>query len=750
MSRHPVKRAMCNGANMCPLLAENASPLIEQTLPRPSSIGVLHPLTCHHNQRAARSTGAFETGEAASIVGCCCHVCRSPRGAWRRHGLEDEVECILAALRSSVDGNQSSVAPPQSPVRSKSQALSMQASMSEGKLLGTATFAPGLAVPASPIALRSPSARLFPKQGSRAAPAVQYGRRRRESLQYGELQECLALLASGQVRPASAPAAGRQGPRTPGELQAHADRVRNRRLANDRDFVERCRNEWDAKIAKIEQRCVARAGHRSASLEKQKNSLRLQAEAKLRWQQWLPILRLIVALQSFHELAVSGRVLGLLSKCGQPMMQMLEQTMQSKRAEHLLHAREPPPRGRWSSVQRLLLSRCMSMRPPLAALTVAAPELAPSDARLSTLRSLRGGCSCLAHGAGLHESLRRAAMASQLLPRLRLMATAGAKGIGDSQWSSCLEEAQLAVRRWQHVNRQWGVLTRCISAALKFSRRWQRLRSGRIVASFLLHIVIHQHLGACFKSRFVGIRKAQRAIRAWVLREATKREVMQRLLEQCEIELLKQHWAAEDMTLLLHEKQMLRQIRGVRERKVHERLITITQENRRRYKRPRSAADFDYIRERLRQHRLPPVLIFLGAQHADAARRLIWRRQLQERRRQELAHARELQMWHDVEQAVRLIDPSGRNPAPRPPAPKLQRLPFFVEVAAVRQIVRGIREWYSGDRMSLQEQIREMTETYSMQGRGDKWRDTPHKFSAVDDAIMGIVRAVLLQEQPCM
>merc|ERR1719433_752759 len=123
-------------------------------------------------------------------------------------------------------------------------------------------------------------------------------------------------------------------------------------------------------------------------------------------------------------------------------------------------------------------------------------------------------------------------------------------------------------------------------------------------------------------------------------------------------------------------------------------MVAIAEANRRRVRRPRTDSDHEFLSKRLEECRIPPALISLSAEHADFARRLIWRRTFQERLRLQQVHERELRTWQDIEQAIRMIDPTGHNPAPRPEPPKTERLPFFLEASAVQRIIQAVGDWH--------------------------------------------------------
>jgi len=567
-------------------------------------------------------------------------------------------------------------------------------------------------------------------------------------------------------RPTSAPC-GR--PRS-----VHSQRAKDavaRRLDYEREFVEKSRAAWDQKMASIE-----RHRHRQAISHRRESAVQKQeasekAAALERCQHWMPLLGAAFALRSLSELLVSGRMLRLAARLREPEVSQVKQQLawreESAKRAALRNSSKILPwvDGACGPASLIVLARAgrvlAQLRPELSHPTsptspaprpttpasgfVASPAGSIGSIRRGVLlnRSAQLALVRRMHAKAVVEHIVRAAEVGRFFPELREKAAAGFRpSEADWFWQEYQGEVQRVVEKWRGNLLRWRVVATCLRAVGIFARERKRKISGRLLSSFLLTLVIHKRLVVAWKHNMACVRRIQRAVRKWLRNESTKQRVMEELFSRCEARMLKKRWAEEDLALLERERRLLRRSRCLEEKKVHELLINLTLKNHEHYRRPKKPEDLAYIQQRLKEDRLPPFLIALSIQHVGAARNLLRDRILRERMRLDQQHERELQMWRDIEQAVKMIHPESGNPAPQPTPPKHQPLPPL-KVCSVVQIIREVSEWYGTHKPTFQAEVSKMSPERREMRRSLKWWG---ELGCIDKAIRDIVHKVFLHQ----
>lgn len=213
------------------------------------------------------------------------------------------------------------------------------------------------------------------------------------------------------------------------------------------------------------------------------------------------------------------------------------------------------------------------------------------------------------------------------------------------------------------------------------------------MAKFLEELCGQQSVMFALKILLVRVRRLQRVVRAYFVKQETKRILVGDQLRRAEVKMLKRQWAESDLDIISRETKRLRKIRSATERKGCERAIEIAKQSHRRYMRPKSAEDYEYVKFMLNRHCVPVWLLTACARHAESTRRMLVNRILDERLRKRRAYIDDSVVWDDVDQALRLMN--GSNAAERPRQPVFPRLPFLIEPLLLQRIISRLRQWHS-------------------------------------------------------
>jgi len=260
-------------------------------------------------------------------------------------------------------------------------------------------------------------------------------------------------------------------------------------------------------------------------------------------------------------------------------------------------------------------------------------------------------------------------------------------------WGKLEEEFQRAICRKNQAWLRWDLPLRVVVFWAKLQRRRIFRNAACIVASFLEDFCSHRNRKLALKLLLLRVIRVQRAVRAYFMKQETKRILVADMLRRLEVKLLKRQWSEADLTIISRESKRLRQTHVAKERKRCERAIKMARQSVRRYMRPKSAEDYEFIKLMMNRHCLPSWLLAACSQHTEGTRRRLIGRILDERCRKRRAYAVELKFWEDIEQAVQLMH--ALNTAEKPSQPIFRRLPFLVEVHLLQRIVSRLRQWHS-------------------------------------------------------
>lgn len=534
-------------------------------------------------------------------------------------------------------------------------------------------------------------------------------------------------------------------------------------------FMEKSRVAWEAKMATIEKRCMERVKRNGSISDFRRAKFQSKAQNLERCQNWMPAVAVALAMQSLHEVLVLGRISKFLSRLQEPLRQEVEDrvTWQEERFSYLAIPNCPRnvlrARRLWTAAQRLLfghVARALTQGAPSPAAAAAtapssrsASHLAPGQHRRNSLRlqaGLKGKSPCqllLARRAHFHLAslrLRHAAVGALVLPPVRLLAL-GRPYYGEAcaEWQSFLDKARTTVRDSQRLQLKWGILLRCVRAILLFSWKIQRHKSGTIILSFILKCMISNHLLVACKHTLTSVKKIQRAMRGWLEYETTKRRDTEDLFYRCEVSLLKKRWSEHDKALIDRERKLLDTESNYKERKARELMINITVKNLQLYKRPKTEVEADLLEKRIQAHRVPPALTAFCIQQVLHARKILRDYMLRERKKREQKYVHDMQIWSDIEQAVKLIDPVGSNPAHQPSKPAKPAW-SGLKAADVASIVQRLNDWYVEHKDVYKDEIARIPRLQSKRKtRSRKWEEGEAP-DVVCSAVRDIVHSVLL------
>lgn len=705
---------------------------------RPQSAS-LHPITLRHNSQLAQSTGALFVKHDEQVMAdstCRCGICRSPRGAWRHDELHSEVQYKLLEVRKSPWISEDETVPSVSTKAKIPISRQTTLNLKDSELVETSWIAPGGAsdnpffnrrqrlddTASLPSSLTTPMSTLSPM------------RKGKTLLDEATLLDVWKNIDAGSNRrPTSAPAAGRSAER---EKRARAVVANKRR--NHHGYVQRCREAWDSKMAIIDSRQRERAQRlqREAEAREEISSLRIQMQERLRG--WATLLYVVVVLQSLHELAISGRILKIVSMGGEAMQKTVDWQWK------FLQGKDTRARSTGGGI---VGNKLIAMRQQILLTRVcrALGGEAPSSRPPSPVHIARKDSTTL-------DKLNMAVRLSVMFPELRRGSVSLAAESPDADIRECLNQIQLASVKRQHVWKKWTTPIFGILFCAKLSRRHRSQKSGRIINSFLRTLIVYNHMHMAVKQRMGCIRKIQRFMKKWLDRERTRVYLISELLDRCEGDIVKRRWAEEDRAVIIKEGRRLTRIHAVKERKQCERVIAVAKENYRRYMHPKSDADFFFVREQLDRFRMPLFVRKLLAHHVIAARKTLVKRKLAEHAERHEKYMQEVQMWHDIEQAIQLIDPSGQNLASFPIAPEQKQLPFLVEESSVNKIVRRARTWCEKNRDLLRGHAQEATWMSAIPALCVSSKKSGSKLSVaatrINASMCGIVSGVIQQHGP--
>jgi hypothetical protein len=171
----------------------------------------------------------------------------------------------------------------------------------------------------------------------------------------------------------------------------------------------------------------------------------------------------------------------------------------------------------------------------------------------------------------------------------------------------------------------------------------------------------------------------------------------------CEEHELKRMWASADRKTLQSERNRLMGIRSAKDKENVERIIALTRENMKRYLHPKTEGDFVIVRTMLDRQLLPSGLRAVTIAQIFTRKRMIYKKALICYDFDLEAYNRASTTWRDIDQAIRMLDPHGSNPAPVPRKPLQPRLSTQIDKDCLRRIVFRVMRWYEDNHQALQE-----------------------------------------------
>lgn len=241
---------------------------------------------------------------------------------------------------------------------------------------------------------------------------------------------------------------------------------------------------------------------------------------------------------------------------------------------------------------------------------------------------------------------------------------------------------------------RWRFMLAVACAIVRMQRNRKRHRAATVILTVTPLLLAHVNFFHEIKLRLYFIKYIQRSVRRNRLRGEGRHMIIRRMLERTELELLRRHWADEDVAIIKRERKRLQGIRAAKERKNCELMIATSKENYRRCHNPKTDADRAHIQRLLARHGLPSRLWYRCTDHVVETRKELLRRELDDRTRGHEAYLRALQTWQDIENVIQLMDPSGHNPAPRPEPPTKRYIPNTLDHGLIPVIVKKVQHWY--------------------------------------------------------
>jgi len=237
------------------------------------------------------------------------------------------------------------------------------------------------------------------------------------------------------------------------------------------------------------------------------------------------------------------------------------------------------------------------------------------------------------------------------------------------------------------------------------------------VTSSLIQITITNNLFLAIKHRFVQIRRIQWAIKDWISREAARYELIAGLFRSLEVGIIKRNWRDDDRRAIQDAQQKLLTLHCVKERKISERVVEMCRERYRRYMKPKTEADRAHTQQQLEKFSVPMVVRNMCVYHIYMNRKHLIKDDLEEHALNMEDYQHEMQTWQDINDAVKIIDPSGKNPDPLPQAPSQKPFVFTIPKPVGLCIVMEIRRWCT-ENESLVEVCRQHRQAQSLQEAG--------------------------------
>jgi len=200
-----------------------------------------------------------------------------------------------------------------------------------------------------------------------------------------------------------------------------------------------------------------------------------------------------------------------------------------------------------------------------------------------------------------------------------------------------------------------------------------------------------------------AVRIVQTKVKAWLKSiHGQQMEIAENWII-CEESEVKRTWASADRKIIQAERDRLMGIRSAKDKENVERLITLTKTNMKRYLHPKTDADFMIVRTMLDRALLPLGLRNMTIAQIFQRKRSLYKKSMFMYSQDVEAFNRATTTWIDIDQAIRMIDPSGCNPAPKPRPPLQPRLSTKIEYDCLRRVVIRVTRWYEDNQKGLQE-----------------------------------------------
>eukprot|EP00746_Dinoflagellata_sp_MGD_P006679 gnl/MRDRNA2_/MRDRNA2_113124_c0_seq1.p1 gnl/MRDRNA2_/MRDRNA2_113124_c0~~gnl/MRDRNA2_/MRDRNA2_113124_c0_seq1.p1 ORF type:complete len:954 (+),score=156.07 gnl/MRDRNA2_/MRDRNA2_113124_c0_seq1:64-2925(+) len=252
---------------------------------------------------------------------------------------------------------------------------------------------------------------------------------------------------------------------------------------------------------------------------------------------------------------------------------------------------------------------------------------------------------------------------------------------------------------WSHWKIPLFVTT--FVARLRYRPR-RRENCANILKKFLLAATSQNAMLRAIRRFTWSVRIVQLKIKAWLaLLRKEKMDVAETWIT-CEESELKRMWASADRKTLQSERDRLMGIRSAKDKENIERIIALTRENMKRYLHPKTEGDFVILRTMLDRQLLPSGLRAVTIAQIFQRKRLLYKKAMFCYDLDLEAYARASTTWRDIDQAIRMLDPHGSNPAPLPRKPKPPRLSTAIDKDCLRRIVIRVMRWYEENHSVLE------------------------------------------------